>query len=272
MGKTNITHSLQARAVKPNSCMCKTCFAQKVIKLFTNVIIENSHPVRLEMKPNPLACSECPDLQNCALSSSFPQFPTNKMLPKLPPPLQSHSNGCVYGSCHDVPEATFNTLTSSGTLSQDLTWGMARMCPPEQAPQPGLHLAKQWHAMHRWPQGKAASHPGLGGSHGAAWAEHSPVGSPASQSLVCKLPSKGRRHSSNNTFQTTHGKSTSCLYCTTTQKSWVSHIPTALSPLGQHSPQHLHSSRSKLHSWLSLGRLTIPILRKQPKKPLRNPF
>lgn len=114
-----------------------------------------------------------------------PQFPTNKMLPKSPPPLQSHFNGCVYGSCHHVSEATFNTLTSSGTLSQDPTWGMARMCPPEQAPQPGLHLAKQWHAMHRWPQGKAASHPGLGESHGAAWAEQSTVGSPASRNLVC---------------------------------------------------------------------------------------
>lgn len=170
MGKTNITRSSQARAVKPNSSMYKTCFAQEVINLFTNVTIENSRPPSLEMKPNPLACSECPDLQNCALSSSFPQLPTNKMLPKPPPPLQSRFNDCVCGSCHDGPKATFNTQLRYSEPGPHL--GHSRMCPAEQAPQSGLHLAKQWHAMHRWPQGKAASHPELEGALGAAWAKH----------------------------------------------------------------------------------------------------
>lgn len=132
MGKTNITHSLQARTMKPSSCMCKTGFAQKVINLFTNAVIENSHPARLEMKPNPLARSECPDLQNCALSSSFPQLPTHKILPKPPPPLQPHFNDCAYGICHTGPKVTFNTQLRYSEAGPHL--GHSRMCPAEQAP------------------------------------------------------------------------------------------------------------------------------------------
>lgn len=52
---------------------------------------------------------EHPDEQNCSLSSFSPQLPTNEMLPKPPQPLQSYVNDCVYSSCPDGPEPTFNT-------------------------------------------------------------------------------------------------------------------------------------------------------------------
>lgn len=272
MGKTNITHSLQARTMKPNSCMCKTGFAQKVINLFTNAIIENSHPARLEMKPNPLAHSECPDLQNCALSSSFPQLPTNKMLPKPPPPLQPHFNDCAYGICHAGPKATFNSRLRYAEPGPHL--GHSRMCPAEQAPSQGCTWPSSGMPCTGGPRGRQPVILSLGGSLrlSTAWEEQtaSPAGSPAPGSLVCKLPSKGKclgRHSSNNIFSTTHEMSISCLYCPTAQKSQVAHIPPV-----QHLPQHLHSPRSKLHNWPTLGRLNCSNIKKTKRKSLRNPF
>lgn len=241
MGRTDITRSSQARAVKPNSCMCKTHFAQKVINLFTDATTENSHPASLEITPNPLACSECLDLQNCSLSSGFPQLPTNKMLPKSPPPLQSHFSDCVCGSCHDGPEATFNTQLRYSEPGPRLGHRQDVSCRPSptvrfapgQAVAHHAHMAPEEGSQSSWAWGAFLVHPGLSAAEGEQTA------GPASWSLVCKLPSKGKclgRHSSNNTFWTTHGMNTSCLYCTKLQKSQVSHIPIALSPSDQHSP------------------------------------
>lgn len=183
MRKTNTTHSLQARTVKPNSCMCKTGFAQKFINLFTNAIIENSYPARLEMKPNPLACSECPDLQNCGLNSSFSQLPT-KMLPKWPPRRCSHTSMTV--SVAAVMLALRTPLTpSSGTQSQDPTWGT-----------PGCVLqSKACSQVCTWPStgmpctgGPRGRQPvilSLGGSLGAACIECSPG---RTDSRSCRLP------------------------------------------------------------------------------------
>lgn len=272
MGKTNITHSLQARTMKPSSCMCKTGFAQKVINLFTNAVIENSHPARLEMKPNPLARSECPDLQNCALSSSFPQLPTHKILPKPPPPLQPHFNDCAYGICHTGPKVTFNTQLRYSEAGPHL--GHSRMCPAEQAPSQVCTWPSSGMPCTGGPRGRQPVILSLGGSLGLSTARGeqtaNPAGSPASGGPVCKLLSKGKcleRHSSNNTSSTTLEISVSCLYCPTAQKSQVSHIPPV-----QHPPQHLHSSRNKLHSWATLDRLNCFNIKKAKQKSLRNPF
>lgn len=122
------------------------------------------------MKPNPLSRSERPDLQNCSLSSSFPQLPTNKMLPKSTPLLQSYFNDCVYSSCHDGPEATFNTkykysvnpgtrlghhhvfcrASPLGTLAS----GRALACHAQAAPEAGCQPSCTWR-----------------GALGAAWAQ-----------------------------------------------------------------------------------------------------
>lgn len=146
------------------------------MNLFTNATTENSHPASLEMKPNPLARTECSDLQNCTLSFSFPQLPTNKMLPKSPPPLQSHFNDCVYGSCHDGPEATFNTqlrCSEPGSRLQSKPHSQVCTWPSSDVP------------CTRGPRGRQPVSLSFGGSLGTAWVECSQGGT---DSRPCRFP------------------------------------------------------------------------------------
>lgn len=194
MGKANITHSLQSRAIKPNSFMYKACFAQKVINLFTNAIIKNSHPGRLEMIHwHAVNAQICRTLLWTPVSHSFQPTGCCKVTTSLTV------------SMAGVLMAPRRPLTpSSGILSQDPTWGT-----------PGCVL--QSNPAVRFAPGQAVSHHAqvalaersqsswAWGALSAAWAEHSQGGtdSRSSWSQVCKLPSKGKclgRHSSNNTF------------------------------------------------------------------------
>lgn len=124
------------------------------------------------MKPNPLARDEHPDLQNCSLSSLFPQLPTNKMLLKSTAPPQSYFSDCVYSRCHDGLEATANTQFDY-SVNPGTRLGHSQDRPCRASPL-GRSASGQAVARH----GQAAPEVGYQPSHawrgslGAAWAQH----------------------------------------------------------------------------------------------------
>lgn len=188
----------EARTVKPNSCICSARFPQEVINLFANAVAGNSHPASLERKPNPLSRSEHPDLQNCSSSSSSPQLPTNKTLPKSTPPPQSYFKDCVYGSCRDSPEAPFNTKfrysVNPGTRRGHRQDVLCRAAPPDRL---GSGQAAARHAQAA-PEAGCPPSRACRGSLGAAWAHRRGpepgCGQGGADSSQCRFPSFSKPH------------------------------------------------------------------------------
>lgn len=116
-------------------------------------------------------------------------LPTNKMLPKSTPPLQSDFNDCVYSSCHGGPEATFSTK-----FKHPVNPG-AQLRPASCRASP--RLAKQWQATHMCPWW-VASPPTRGGALRAAWAQTRGTGPGCGQeradSSQCRFPCLSKAH------------------------------------------------------------------------------